>query len=115
MIAIFLNNNPIFKSIRERYQKKYLPKYGEPQYADADYQTVQTAILYDIYKNHGLRLSSNGEFTDKILDSYVDRFHAKYAQYKSSSNALINNLRKNPNPLLASNKLPPNKPNSKPK
>jgi len=116
LIATFLDDNPIFKSIRERYQKKYLPQYGEPQYADADYQTAQTAILYDIYKNHALKPSSTGEFTDKILDTYVDRFHTKYAQYKSSAKALMYAFQHRIKPsTLASNNLPQNKPNSKPK
>ncbi|MCX6822594.1 MAG: L-histidine N(alpha)-methyltransferase [candidate division SR1 bacterium] len=118
LIATFLNNNPIFKSVRERYDKKYGDKrsyMGRQYYADMEYQKIQTAILYDMYKNHGLVPSSTGEYTSKILDDYVDRFHAKYTKYKTSADALINNLQNTSNSGRATNNFPSRKIDTKSK
>ena len=85
------------------------------KYADMEYQKIQTAILYDMYKNHGLNPSSTGEYTNKILDDYVDRFHAKYTKYKTSADALINNFQNKTNPSFTANTFPSNKSDSKSK
>ena len=113
LIATFLDNNPIFKSVRERYEKKYWDRrsyMGRQYYADMEYQKIQTAIIYDMYKNRGLNPSSTGEYTNKILDDYVDRFHAKYTKYKTSADALINNLQNKPTSSSATNTFPQTKP-----
>jgi hypothetical protein len=80
-----------------------------------EYQKIQTMILYDMYKNHGLTPSLAGEYTEEILNTYVDRIHAKYTKYKASADALLYNLQNKPNPSLAVNNIPQKKPNPKPK